>query len=134
MKGFISIVAMSLALLISNINISKCGEVNLEINFKYEEVIEKRNENILVIFGTEWCGSCIKLKNDLDSLNLDNYTICIVDVEEREDLGKKYSISSYPTSLIIKNKEVISKKVGYKKEDYTKWLSKNRELKTERRN
>lgn len=89
----------------------------------YEKAIEK-TENVLIIFGTEWCGACKNLKKDLPKLDL-NYDVCIIDADQRKDLALKYEVRSYPTSIILKNKEVVSKKIGYSKKDYINWIEKN---------
>lgn len=89
----------------------------------YEQALEKK-ENVLVIFGTDWCGACKSLKKDLPKLNL-NCDVCVLNAEKRKDLVEKYEIKSYPTSIILKNREVISKKIGYSKKDYKNWLEKN---------
>lgn len=96
-----------------------------EVN--YEQAINTEEKNVLLIIGTEWCGACNNLKKDLSNLDLKNYDFCVIDAEKRKDLVKKYEIRSYPTSIILKNKEVISKKTGYKKSEYKNWLDKNRE-------
>ena len=91
----------------------------------YEEAVSSKNKNVLIVFGTDWCGHCVKLKKELNSLNLDDYVVCVVDAEERKDIRKKYSVSSYPTSIIINNEKEVSRKSGYDKA-YKSWLESNR--------
>lgn len=92
----------------------------------YEDAIENKNKTVLVIFGSDWCGNCIKLKEELNHFDLDDCIICIVDVEKRKDLSKEYGVKAYPTSVIIKNKKEISRKIGYKKLDFERWMNKNK--------
>lgn len=92
----------------------------------YEEAVGFEDVPVLVIFGTKWCGSCNNLKNNMSKMNLDDYVVCVVDVEERKDLGAEYKVRSYPTSVVINNKKEISRKIGYKKNEFEKWVSQNR--------
>jgi len=92
----------------------------------YEKATSTKDKNVLVIIGTEWCGGCVRLKEALKSANLDDYVVCVVDAEERKDISKKHSVSAYPTSVILFNKEEMSRKKGYEKSSYDKWLEKNR--------
>jgi len=80
---------------------------------------------ILLIFSADWCGYCQQLKKDMPNLQeTDRYIVCTIDIEANPELKKKMGIKSLPTSLIIdqtSNNE-ISRKVGYKTEDYSRWL------------
>lgn len=93
----------------------------------YEEAISKEDARVLVIFGAKWCKYCRILKEDLDSLDLDGYTVCVVDVDSRKDLARKHETKSLPTSLVLENKKEVSRHVGYEKEGYQAWLNSNRE-------
>jgi len=92
----------------------------------YEEAIES-NIPVLIVLGTDWCGACQNLKKEMKGLNLNGYVVCIVDLDKRKDLLSKHKVQFYPTSVILKDKKEVSKKVGYsKKADYQKWLDNNR--------
>ena len=90
----------------------------------YEEAME--SENSVVIFGTDWCSNCVKLKKDLKNINFDKYVVCILDSEKEKDLSNQYQVNSYPTSVVIKKGKEVSRKIGYRKLDYQKWIDKNR--------
>jgi len=92
----------------------------------YEQAVAFENQPVLIIFSVEWCGSCVNLKNNINKMNLNDYVVCIVDAEERKDLRMEYNINSYPTSLIIKNKKEISRKIGYRKFEFERWLKQNK--------
>lgn len=91
----------------------------------YEKAVESEGK-VLVIFGTNWCRYCKYLKKDMDSLNLDNYTVCVIDAEKRKDLIKKHGLNSYPTSIILEQKKESTRKSGYEKKEYQSWLDANR--------
>lgn len=93
----------------------------------YEEAISKEDAKVLVIFGAKWCKYCRILKEDLDSLNLEDYTVCVVDADSRKDLTRKYGVRSLPTSVVVQGNKETSRKTGYEKEAYQAWLNSNRE-------
>jgi|LakMenEpi03Aug12_release.lakeMendotaPanAssembly.Ray.scaffolds.fasta_scaffold557216_2 thioredoxin-related protein len=90
----------------------------------YEQAVETKDKKILVVFGADWCKYCHELKRDLNLMHLDNYIVCVVDVDVKPDLKKKYSCNMLPCSVILLNKKEISRKSGYKKQDYGGWLEK----------
>jgi len=114
---------------ISSFSIAKAEGPILVLNYEdaiYEQAIQEKNKNVLLIFGADWCPSCVRLKKDLLKLDLHDYIICQIDVDQRRDLAKKYNVNRYPTSIIINNKEEKSKIVGYSRFSYQKWLDKNK--------
>lgn len=93
----------------------------------YEEALKiSKDKPLLVVLGTDWCGYCVKLKNEIRNFDLTNYVICFVDADERKDLAKSFQVRSYPTSFILKNEVIKSKKKGYRKSDYSNWINQNR--------
>lgn len=112
-----------LATLLSLNSISHAEDLK---TINYDQISENPSHNVLLIFGTDWCGGCVKLKKEVDSLDLKDYLLCIVDAEERKDLSKKYDIKSYPTSIIVRNNSIVSKKIGYDKKEYSKWIESHR--------
>ena len=123
MKQFIIILAI-----LGGLSIPEKATIAAEPVFskKYEDALAQEDSNVLVIFGTEWCGYCNKLKRDINSLGFDDYTVCVVDADTRKDLRDKYGVKSYPTSIIVRNNKEVSRISGYDKEDYEKWLESNR--------
>lgn len=103
---------------------SFCSEPVFVENF--EEAVSREDAKVLVIFGTKWCGHCKTLKKDIDSLNLEDYTVCMVDAEARKDLARKYGIKSFPTSLVIQGNKETARNKGYEKLEYQTWLDSNR--------
>lgn len=92
----------------------------------YEKAIES-NAPVLVVLGTDWCGSCQNLKRDIKEINLNGYVVCMVNLDKRKDLLSKHKVEFYPTSVVIKDKKEVSKRVGYnRKVDYQKWVDSNR--------
>lgn len=89
---------------------------------QYEEAVSLKGKKVLLIIGADWCGGCVRLKKDLKSLGLEGYAVCVVDADERPDVCKRHSVSAYPTSLILSEGEEVSRKNGYEKRSYERWL------------
>jgi thioredoxin-related protein len=92
----------------------------------YEQAVEIEGKKILVVFGAEWCRYCQVLKNEIDMLQVDEYIVCLVDVDQRPDLKKKYLFKTLPTSVVLFNRKEIARKSGYTRQDYGGWLEKHK--------
>jgi len=95
---------------------------------EYEKVLKlskQYNKKIVLIFGADWCVHCKQLKKDLSSIyQNNNVLICIIDISKNKKLIDSYDVSGLPTSVLIDDQEKeISRKVGYNKTDYKKWLN-----------
>uniref|UniRef100_U5EYG8 Thioredoxin n=1 Tax=Corethrella appendiculata TaxID=1370023 RepID=U5EYG8_9DIPT len=83
---------------------------------------------VLVDFFATWCGPCKNIAPKLEEFSntyAGKIVVIKVDVDECEDLAMKYEISSMPTFVFIKNKEVADKFSGAnadKLESYIKKL------------
>ncbi len=89
-------------------------------NDNFDELIN--NDLVLVDFFAEWCGPCKMLIPNLEKLS-DEYNVVKVNVDEFEDIARKYSIMSIPALYVFKNGEVVDKKIGYQElDELKKWL------------
>lgn len=102
----------------------KIQNKNYVILDNYEDAI-KQKDKVILVFGTDWCKFCVLLKSNIDKLKLNNYKICFIDADANKELKTKYNIKSMPTSIILLNKQIISKKIGFEINDYNKWLEEN---------
>jgi thioredoxin 1 len=77
--------------------------------------IISENENVVVDFFAEWCGPCKMLLPVLDevSTEIDNVTICKVNVDENSEIASENSIRSIPTVIFYKNGNNVGTKMGY---------------------
>ena len=89
------------------------------------EVIKYKGK-VLVDFWAPWCGPCQALDPILEQLTeelKDKAKITKVNIEENQDLSKKFSIQSIPTVLIFENGQVIETFIGIRpKQEYLKAL------------
>jgi thioredoxin-like negative regulator of GroEL len=86
---------------------------NIEIAQKYAEEKEK---TLLLIFTADWCRYCKPLHDAIDAnqeLVNEKYIVCYVDFDKNKDLVRKYNVGAIPTTIIIKETNLITKIVGF---------------------
>ena len=82
-----------------------------------ENEFEKEIENgiVLVDFFATWCGPCRMMSSILEDVNSQiegKGKIIKVDVDQNENLARKFGIMSIPTLILFKNGQMIEKHVG----------------------
>ncbi|XP_053693574.1 thioredoxin-2-like [Sabethes cyaneus] len=77
----------------------------------FDSRLEAAGDKLVVVdFFATWCGPCKVIAPKLEEFQnkyADKIVVIKVDVDECEDLAAKYSISSMPTFLFIKDKSVL---------------------------
>ena len=99
---------------------------------KAKQLAAEKNLPILVDFsGSDWCGWCIRLKNEVWSKDVfktyakENLILFVADfprmkklpekiVRQNETLARKYGIRGLPTVLIMKADGTVLAKSGYR--------------------
>ena len=81
---------------------------------------------VLVDFYAEWCGPCKMLSPVVDELSeeLTDVTFYKLNVDESDEVVRKYNVMSIPTLLVFENGELKNKSVGFKNKDEIKGLLK----------
>ncbi len=86
---------------------------------QWNEIVaaHESNGNILVCkCSANWCAPCRALAPKLEALaqNYDESQVLFlsIDIEENEEIANKFNITSLPTTLIIKNCDVVKTIVG----------------------
>lgn len=69
---------------------------------------------VLVDFWATWCGPCRMLAPILEQLeNADpGVKICKVNVDEQQELAKRFGVLSIPTLILFKDGKPVDKSVG----------------------
>ena len=70
---------------------------------------------VLVDCWAPWCGPCKSMGPVLDELAVKyrgRLKIAKLNVDENSGIGSRYSISSIPTMLLVKNGRIIDKLIG----------------------
>lgn len=93
-----------------------------------EFIWENKDKVILIYFGAEWCGPCQKLKNKINSPEVQKEMSNLVvghidiDVEDNEQLTNIYNAGSIPLQIFVtlKGTQIVelTRIVGY---DWTKF-------------
>ncbi len=87
----------------------------LEITDATLEDVLKTDKLVVIDFWAEWCGPCKMVGPIIDQLAeeyKENVVVGKVDVDNNDDATSKYSIRNIPTTVFIKNGEVVDKVVG----------------------
>lgn len=119
----IRILIFTLIFIMPSIAYSKDNKIFNNIN-DAKIISREKQLPLIIIFSADYCQFCTQLKTEIIKQNLLNdYIICILDLEENKKWFSIYKVNTLPTSIMfdINNKE-ISKIIGYNKGLYLKWL------------
>jgi len=86
------------------------------------------NRLVLVDFYANWCGPCKMMAPIIEELNKElagKVKVLKVDVDQENELSRKYQITAIPTLILIKDGQVVSKTMGYKPKDAILAIIKN---------
>lgn len=87
----------------------------LEINEnEFDEKV--KNNKVLVDCYAPWCGPCRALSPIIDEIAKENESVTFykLNVDNAENVARKFGIMSIPTILIFENGELKNKTVGFK--------------------
>jgi|694.fasta_scaffold00614_30 thioredoxin-related protein len=105
-----------------NINISETY-----LSLEEAKVASKElKKDILIIFETEWCGTCRKFKESVfDTKELEKYIVCFLDIDKEKELADSYIVKSLPYYVIVNSDGIVKKRgSGYKsKIIFLNWLN-----------
>lgn len=90
-----------------------------KINEKEFEEKVNVNKKVIVDCYADWCGPCRMLSPVVDAVSdtLKEYDFYKLNVDEANEIPRKYGIMSIPTILIFENNELKDKIVGFRNED-----------------
>ena len=81
----------------------------------FEREVLQAKQPVLVDFGADWCAPCRAIGPVVDELAHEFQARAIVgkvDVDEQEELARRYRIGSIPSLLFFKDGEVAERVVG----------------------
>ena len=88
------------------------------VNELFEKDFDEKIKSgkVLVDCFATWCGPCKMLSPIIDELakEVADYSFYKLDVDQNEEISRKYGIMSIPTLLIFENGELKKTLVGFK--------------------
>ncbi len=88
---------------------------------KEEDFNEIIKNKVLVDFYANWCGPCKMLAMEIDKVaNELDIDIVKVDVDEEEDIARRYGVMSIPTLILFENGQEVKKTIGFMSKDKIK--------------
>ena len=91
---------------------------------EFDEAV--KTGKVLVDCYAEWCGPCKMLSPIIDELSeeLSDVNFYKLNVDESDEVVRKYSVMSIPALLIFEDGELKNTSVGFKNKDQVKELLK----------
>ena len=80
-----------------------------------KEDLTKLEGVYLIDFYADWCGPCKMLGQVLETM--EDVNIIKINVDEEEELAKRYKIMSIPNLLIIKDGEIKKQLIGFRSKE-----------------
>lgn len=83
---------------------------------QFEEKVLKNKKFVIVDFFANWCGPCKMLMPVLEEIDqeFDQVDIVKVNIDQDEELAKKFGVLSIPTLIFFSNCEEVEKTIGYR--------------------
>lgn len=82
----------------------------------FETEVLKSTMPVLVDFGAEWCGPCVRIAPIIHEL-AEEYAgrakVVTVDVDENQEIASRYGIMSIPTLMIVKDGKTVNQWIGF---------------------
>ncbi|NLX82412.1 MAG: thioredoxin [Clostridiales bacterium] len=88
--------------------------VKIITSANFEEEVLKADKPVLIDFWAPWCGPCRMVSPVVEEIAKEHPEIIVgkVNVDEEQDLARKYRIMSIPSLYVFKNGEVANKTIG----------------------
>ena len=81
----------------------------------FEEMVLNNPKPVLLDFWATWCGPCRMVAPLVEEIAAEREDILVgkVNVDEEMELAVKFGIVSIPTLVVMKNREITNKAVGF---------------------
>ncbi len=82
----------------------------------FEKEVMGASLKVLLDFYADRCPSCRSISPIIDQIAEErrDIKVCKVNVDEEEELSRKFNVSSIPALFVMKNGEILKKSVGAK--------------------
>lgn len=82
----------------------------------FEKEIEQETMPVVIDVSATWCGPCQQMKPIIEQLAKElgsKYKFAEVNVDESRELAVKFGVTSVPTFIFMKDKQIKGKERGY---------------------
>ena len=84
----------------------------------FNEIIKNK---VLVDFYADWCGPCKMLAMEIEKVASEiDIDIVKVNVDDEEDIARRYGVMSIPTLILFENGQELKKTIGFMPKDKIK--------------
>lgn len=83
-------------------------------NEEFDKIINNSHKLVVIDFYAEWCMPCLMLAPIIEDLaeHMKDVKFVKINVDDNQELSKKYKISSIPCLIIFKEGKEISRIIG----------------------
>ncbi len=95
----------------------------------FEQEVLNSDKLVLVDFWAAWCGPCQVLSPVIKELagEVEKAKIAKLNVDENQEIAKKYQVQSIPTIILFKDGEPVERLIGVRsKEEYKQVIEDNK--------
>jgi len=95
---------------LETVNVTKLNDA------QFESFIQTAEKPVIIDFWASWCDPCMKMKPIFEQLAnelKEQYLFVSVNIDESQQIAKKYGVTSIPTFKIIRNNTEIGAFIGY---------------------
>ena len=82
----------------------------------YEELVARSEKPVLLDFWAAWCMPCKMVGPILEEIAEERPDVLVgkVDVDTQPELARQFRVMSIPTIVVLKQREVVQRSVGYR--------------------